>query len=181
MVLASKQDLAGFNKFLKTFLLSQNFPGCPKTAEKILYESQYDHRFPAKNIFLNEKDVKGENYWLYPNLKKGPEAFFILDLGCTKLVSGFLIRNTHNAYHHDRGTQLFNIFGGLGEGDMEEGEVEWELVVDGRLEDPRYQFHSNPIPVTVVTLDKPKKIRWVRFVVQSFYGSGGGLQYFGYF
>ena len=101
----------------------------------------------------------------------------ILDLGCTKLVRGFLIRNTHNAFHHDRGTQRFNIFGAAEELD-EEDEVDWEVLVDDQLEEPRYQ---NPIPVKVFTLDQPKKIRLVRFVVLSYYGSGGGLQYFGYF
>ena len=101
----------------------------------------------------------------------------ILDLGCTKLGRRFLIRNTHNAFHHDRGTQRFNIFGAAEELD-EEDEVDWEVLVDDQLEEPRYQ---NPIPVKVFTLDQPKKIRLVRFVVLSYYGSGGGLQYFGYF
>ena len=125
-------------------LQSYNSSVCGKSDEKILFESQYDHRFPAKNVFLNENDVKGKNYWLSPNMKKGQEAFFILDLGCNKLVRGFLIRNTHNAFHHDRGTQRFNIFGAAEELDDDEDEVRWELLVDDQVEEPRYQ---NPIPV----------------------------------
>merc|ERR1719153_976082 len=163
---------------LLVFIFLQN-KDCSKTKEKILFESQYDQRFPAKNIFGNEKDVKGVNYWLSPHEKEGTEAFFILDLGCTKIVRGFRIKNTHNAFHHDRGTERFLIFGAGGGGEEDDQEeVEWVQLVNDGLEDPRHKLH---IPVKVFHLEEPKNVRFIRFIVVSYFGSGGGLQYFGYF
>ena len=168
-----------FQLFFQVLFVFLSLAGCSTTKEKILFESQYDQRFPAKNIFRDEKDVKGKNYWLSPHGKEGSEAFFILDLGCEKIVRGFRIKNTHNAFHHDRGTQRFLIFGaGGGEEDGDQEEVEWVQLVNEGLEDPR---HEHNIPVKVFHLDKPRSVRFIRFIVVSYFGSGGGLQYFGYF
>merc|ERR1719244_751503 len=65
-------------------------------------------KFPAPNVFVEENGAG--NQWLPNRGKTGLEAFFIIDLGCVKNISGLILKNTHDYKHNNRGTQNFTIY-----------------------------------------------------------------------
>ena len=96
-------------------------------------------------------------------------AYFIVDLGCEKTINGFYLRNTHNAERYNRGTGEFTIFSQIIPGDQ------WKELVNGELE----EISRTSLELTnFIAIENSSTVRFVKFQVDSFYGSGGGLQYF---
>jgi len=110
------------------------------------------------------------NYWLAPNDMQGE---FVLKFDQTRTVDTITIVNTHNPGHNDRGTNEFKVY----LADSEDGP--WTEVLHDYLEDPR---NTNPaeasVPPRVFYLPNPTCGQYVRFQIISWYGEGGGLQYF---
>ena len=139
---------------------------------------------PDKNTFSVDKLLTygpemtdGENYWLAPKeekregkKKKSPE--FVLDLGRKKLVNTVELVNTPNGNEENRSMKEFKVFLSKTDGD-------WgDAVVHGTLGDSRRSRQKpNPRPVKRFPFTKTEA-RFVRFQQNSFYGDGGGLQYF---
>ena len=51
-------------------------------------------------------NVNQTTYWLP---KTNSSAHITIDLGCAQVVDNINLKNTHNAYHNDRGTKGFTI------------------------------------------------------------------------
>ena len=123
--------------------------------------------FSVKKLLTKSpKEIFSKNYWLGPNTKAG---VFILDLGCAKTVNMVELVNTHNGHVRDRGTKEFMVFTSVNKGGP------WTLVVHKELPDSRHQ--SDPLPVLSFRFSD-RTARFVKFNLISWYGYGGGLQYF---
>ena len=111
--------------------------------------------FGGRNV-LQEDD----NYWVAAANKTGEEAELALDLGLYNYVTGFRLKNAKKG----SGTENFTIFS------------EGVKLVSGKLEDVK---NDDGESFTVFfPLDHPKMIKFLEFQIDSFYGTGGGLQYF---
>ena len=114
------------------------------------------------------REIFAKNYWLAPDRQDSAE--FVLDLGCEKTVNLVELVNTHNgATYRDRSMKEFKVF----LSDSSTGP--WEEVVHQTLEDSRQQ--ADPLPVQTFSF-APRTAKFVKFNQLSYYGLGGGLQYF---
>ena len=120
------------------------------------------------NLLTNAPlEIFAENYWLAPDRQDSAE--FVLDLGCEKTVNLVELVNTHNGHHRKRSMKEFKVF----LSDSSEGP--WEEVVHQTLEDSRQQ--ADPLPVQTFSFSEGAA-KFVKFNQISYYGNGGGLQYF---
>jgi len=168
----------------RTHLLA-GWTGCKKQigcqvvlSGKFYREKELGDMFTVNNTLSNEADFwqdfpnypRVTNYWITDNGKTGEDAQLFLDLGCLKKVSGFLLKNTHNAGYNDRGTRDFSIFS------RKTIEDPWTMVTSGELADAR---NVSLVPTETFTLpDAIIPARYIMFQIDSYYGLGGGLQYF---
>ena len=114
-------------------------------------------------------EIQYKNYWLAP---KQSSAEFVLDLGCEKISNMVELVNTHNGNHRNRATKEFKV----SISNYQAGP--WNEVVYETLEDSRNQ--TDPLPVQTFPFSLPFEVtaRFVKFNLISWYGEGGGLQYF---
>ena len=125
--------------------------------------------FPVTNLLTNAPlEIFGENFWLAPNLQDSAE--FVLDLGCEKTVNMVELVNTHDGYWRDRSMKEFKVFLS-----SESPDGPWEEVVHQTLEDGRQQ--ADPLPLQIFPFTE-RTAKFVKFNQISYFGSGGGLQYF---
>ena len=159
-------------------MISSTSHGCPGGPEANP-DNSVCQRFKAANIFTLETDWEGgcvsclANYWLAEHGKVGEDQGFIMDLGCTKVVSGVKLRNTHNAQYRERSTKKFRLLGSLNSNGP------WQELLNENLEDSRQQ---NPPPVQKLVFCSPVLIQFIKFELLEFWapgagGNGGGLQY----
>ena len=133
--------------------------------------------FQAYNVVTNEEDFwldfsrspSSTNYWLVDNKAKGTDAQPFMTFSCTKTIRGFQLRNTHNAQYKDRGTAKFSI------SIWDSNTNKWTEVLTGTLPDARSTAIA---PVLTYALDDAVTTDKVIFQIDSYYGLGGGLQYF---
>ena len=119
-------------------------------------------------LLTNSVEIFTKNYWLAPDRQDNAE--FVLDLGCEKTVNLVELVNTHNgATYRDRSMKEFKVF----LSDSSEGP--WEEVVHQTLVDSRQQ--ADPLPVQIFPFSQ-RAARFIKFNQISYYGNGGGLQYF---
>ena len=114
-------------------------------------------------------EIQNENYWLAPQQST---AEFVLDLGCNKIVNMVELVNTHNGEHRDRSSKEFQV------SISHYSAGPWSTVMYEILEDSRDQ--ADPLPVLTFPLSTHTEVtaRFVKFNLISWYGYGGGLQYF---
>ena len=145
------------------------FPGCSESFSiSVVKEDNYDSRFSATQLLTNAPlEIFAKNYWLAPNKQDSAEV--VLDLGCKKTVNLVELVNTHNGKLRDRSMKEFKVF----LSDSLEGP--WEEVVHQTLEDSRQQ--ADPLPVQTFPFTQ-RTAKFVKFNQISYYGNGGGLQYF---
>ena len=151
------------------------FPGCSVSVSVVRgdHGTWTDDGHPkdtwavAKLLTNSPREIFAKNYWLAPDRKHSAE--FVLDLGCKKTVNLVELVNTHNGNGRDRSMKEFKVF----LSDSSQGP--WEEVVHKTLKDSRQQ--SDPLPVQTFPFSE-KTARFVKFKQISYYGYGGGLQYF---
>jgi len=136
----------------------------------------YETTYVPYHVVTNEEDFRvyllGEhhsNYWLTDNGATGDAAQLFMVFQCPRTIKGFLLKNTHAAYDNDRGTQDFTI----SISDSIDGP--WTDILTGTLPDAR---NVSPVPVLNFDLENEVETQYLRFQVDTFYGLGGGLQYF---
>ena len=121
-----------------------------------------EENYPAENIFYDETQTE-ENIWLAGSGLKGSDAYVMMDLLQWKNVTGFKIRNMKKIASGEGGTNKFSIFNGK------------EKIVKGDLAAVDENGKAENIEFT---LDKPVVLRYLKFQIDSFHGTGGGLKYF---
>lgn len=127
--------------------------------------------FSATKLLTNGRvELHQENYWLAPQQSA---AEFVLDLGCNKIVNMVELVNTHNGNHRDRSSKEFKV------SISHYPAGPWSSVVYESLEDSRDQEDPLPVLTFPFSTDTEVTARFVKFNLISWYGEGGGLQYFG--
>ena len=112
-------------------------------------------------------EKREDNYWLAPD--SGGEKQFILDLHKQRLINTILLVNIHNADSNDRSTKEFKVL----LSNFPSGP--WREVLHETLEDSSQM--TDPLPLLEFPIT-PTVGRYVKFSLLSFYGLGGGLNYF---
>ena len=151
------------------------FPGCSDSVSVSVVRGDHatwrgypkDTWAVAKLLTNAPREIFAENYWLAPH--KQDSAEFVLDLGCEKTVNLVELVNTHSGQYRDRGMKEFKVFL------SNSSEGPWEEVVHQTLEDSRQQ--EDPLPVQTFSFSE-RTVKFVKFNQISYYGKGGGLQYF---
>jgi len=137
----------------------------------------YPTGFIPYHVVTNEEEilenVLGEfhsNYWATDNGATGDAAQLFMVFQCSRTIKGFLLKNTHNAYDNDRGTQDFTI------SISESIDGPWTDILTGTLPDAR---DVSSVPVLNFDLENEVVTQYLRFQVDTYWGAyGGGLQYF---
>ena len=131
-------------------------------------EDHLNSEYSATKLLTNAPlEIKHDTFWLAPDRQDSAE--FVLDLGCQETVNLVELVNTHNGGSRDRSMKEFKVF----LSDSSEGP--WEEVVHQTLEDSREQ--TDPLPVQKFSFPE-RAAQFVKFNQISYYGLGGGLQYF---
>ena len=133
---------------------------------KVFYGEVLDKKFPVENVFNKSNMETMNNFWLGPEKKP---ANFILDLGCDKRVNKVELVNTHNSHKKNRATKEFKVLVSRNE------KGPWIEVLHKTLEDSRHQ--NDPLPLKKFSFNG-RTARYIKFEMITFYGNGGGLQYF---
>ena len=144
---------------------STSYLGC--NSPSIVDEKIYSSQFTADKVFEDSEDIWGVNYWLTGNGKVRDEAYFVMDRGCPTEISSLTVRNTHNDNYNDRGMKQMSVFTSTS------ASGPWNNIHTATLPDPR---NAKP---SLITYQVSGQGRFVKVQVDSFYGLGGGLQFFG--
>ena len=131
-------------------------------------------RHPASSVFIlgeqdgpldNSTPSGKKNYWLAPDQTTG-QGFTVRVDYCSRLIAGLQIKNARNPY---RATDEFKVSASLDETGP------WETVVDFGLPDTT---EGQAAPLFNFTFEEPMKLKYLKFELISYWGVGGGLQYF---
>jgi len=141
-----------------------------------VYAGNTDERWKVENLLtwsipevFPQPGMNG-NYWLAPS---GMQGEFVLRFDQSRTVDTITIVNARNAHINDRGTNEFKVY----LADSENGP--WTEVLHDFLDDPRNTNGTvASVPPRVFNLPNPICGQYVRFQIISWYGYGGGLQYF---
>merc|ERR1711942_15315 len=132
--------------------------------------------FIPYHVVTNEEDFweylleeNQSNYWLTDNGATGDAANLFMAFQCPRTIKGFLLKNTNNNRLNDRGTQDFTI----SISDSINGP--WTDILTGTLPNA---WDVSPVPVLNFPLENEVETKYLRFQVDTYYGLGGGLQYF---
>ena len=132
--------------------------------------------FIPDHVVTNEEDFshyyqgkESTNYWRADDRKTGEDTHIFMAFQCPRTIKGILLKNTHNYINNDRGTQQFTI----SISDKLDGQ--WTDILTATLPDAR---NVSPVPVLNFDLEKEVETQYLRFQVDTYYGTGGGLQYF---
>jgi len=132
-----------------------------------IWEDIPEESFSLEKLLTKSNlEIFGENYWLAED-RSGAE--FVLDLGCEMRVNMVELVNTKSGHHGNRGTKQFSV------SLSQSSKAPWEEVLQATLADPR--DHADPLPLQTFRFPE-MSARFVQFNLLSWYGWGGGLQYF---
>ena len=125
-----------------------------------------DEKYPVQGIL-----DKGGNFWLASTNHIGHS--FTIKMTDEKLaITGISLKNARfKSKYSKRATKTFQIFGSL----QENGP--WTPLLKGDLKDPFPAGAAAPT-VEVFNLKKAAEVKFLRFDIDSFWGVGGGLDYF---
>ena len=135
-------------------------------AEVVWSKNQDSKKYPVRGVF-----DEGGKFWLAPSGHTGHS--FTIKISNEKLtINRVLIKNHRfKSATSQRATRAFQVYGSL----QENGQ--WTQLLKGEFKDP---FPSGaPAPtVEVFNLKKAAEVKFLRFDIDSFWGVGGGLDYF---
>ena len=171
----SNYDPTGSAVFACTDTSTTPTPRCSSGGPAVVSGTVHEPWFPTRGaeMFAVEHvltreliEIRGENYWRAGRRSRGE---FILDLCRDIAVDMIKLVNTHNAGGQHRATKDFRVYL------SNDQNGPWTRVLSGRLEDSRHK--PDPLPVMKYQIS-PTVARYVKFELYSWYGQGGGLQYF---
>ena len=109
------------------------------------------------------------NFWLAEPGKTRGEGFTIIVDRCARPVQGFQIKNKGKGTDTGFATKGFLVSGSF------EKHGPWKTLIQDELIDTT---GGRSADLLNFTMDKPVKIKFLKFELVSFWGEGGGLQYF---
>ena len=141
---------------------------------EVVDATQYSSSFPASNVLvLGERDdllsLQKSNFWLAQLNKTEGQGFTIKLDKCARMIAGCQIKNKGAGSRTGWATKSFRVSGSLNE------KGPWQTLVEGELVDTS---GSKRAALLNFTFEKPVEIQFMKFDLISFWGKGGGLQYF---
>ena len=140
---------------------------------EVVQSTAYSSGYPASNVLiLGEKDAylgNGKyNIWLAG--KKTKEGFTLKVDTCTRMIVGCQIKNLGKGYPSGMAlaTKDFQVSGSMNENGP------WETLLEDQLVDTSKKAAS----LLNFAFDQLVEIQFIKFDIQSYWGKGGGLQYF---
>ena len=136
----------------------------------VTYDTSHHEKYNASKLLTwsEVEDADTGNYWLDKD-QGGEREFYLKFDGEARPLDMVVLVNTHNAHHRERAMKEFQVFLSLAHGEP------YVEVVHQILEDSRLQ--TDPLPIQTFSFPE-RKAKWVHFRTISYYGLGGGLQYF---
>ena len=138
----------------------------------MVQSADYSRKYPASSVLtLGERDRMMDsgfkNYWLAKNTGQG----FIMRVDtCARLIAGFQIKNIGKGLSgRNRVTKEYKVSGSLSENGP------WKTLLEDQLNDTT---GNKAASLLNFTFEKPVEIQFLKFDLVSFWGAGGGLQYF---
>ena len=149
-------------------------PGCsgPLKSEVVASTSYRENDFPASNVLFlgdNPDPTQKSNFWLAELKKTTGQGFTIKLDRCARMIAGCQIKNKGAGSRTGWATKSFRVSGSLNERDP------WQTLVKGELVDTT---GGRRAALLNFTFEKPVEIQFMKFDLISFWGDGGGLQYF---
>ena len=135
--------------------------------------TQYSWKYPASSVLiLGERDRKldngRKNYWLAEH--KIFQGFVVKVDTCKRLIAGIQIKNMGKGWSaRDSATKEFHVSGSPSE------DGPWKTLLEDQLIDTT---GNKAASLLNFTFEKPVEIQFLKFDLVSYWGAGGGLQYF---
>ena len=160
---------------------------------EVLWGTSFSERHLAKNVLSDEKEVSTQqeaNFWLAEKEKTDGQGFVMKVANSKRKIVGVKIRNTFNAGKSLWAAKGFQIEGSL----LKEPDTlsqrtnptwtpeilkeagSWTVLLRGTLK-TKSQSQSKPSLETFF-FGATTELRYLWFNLSSYYGQGGGLQYF---
>ena len=139
----------------------------------MVQSTAYSSGFPASSVLIlaeedGNLDNGNANYWLGKRGRTWGQGFTLrVDL-CARMIAGVQIKNTKYPRTHNKGTKGFRLSASLDEFGR------WETLGDYTLPNPG----GNTPTLLNFTFGEPVELQFLKFDLISFWGDGGGLQYF---
>ena len=163
---------------------------------EVLWGTSFSERHLAKNVLSDEKEVSTQqeaNFWLAEKEKTDGQGFVMKVANSKRKIVGVKIRNTFNAGKGLWAAKGFQIEGSLlkepdtlshrarGTNPTWTPEIlkeagSWTVLLRGTLK-TKSQDQSKP-PLEPFFFGATTELRYLWFNLSSYYGQGGGLQYF---
>ena len=161
---------------------------------EVLWGTRFSERHLAKNVLSDEKEVSTQqeaNFWLAEKEKTDGQGFVMKVSNSKRKIVGVKIRNTFNAGKGLWAAKGFQIEGSLlkepdtlsqrTHGTTWTPEIlkeagSWRVLITGALK-TKSQGQSKP-PLETFFFRAATELRYLWFNLLSYYGQGGGLQYF---
>ena len=138
----------------------------------MVFGTEFDDRFQAKNVLVDSEedimDAQGNyNYWLAESRKKDGQGFTIKEDNCPRTIAGCYIRNTGRGAP-GTSTKDFTVSGSLNK------DGPWVILAEDHLA----YAESKPATLRELKFDEAVEVQFLKFDLVSYWGNGGGLQYF---
>ena len=135
--------------------------------------SYSDSNYPASSVLiLGEEDELMDNvkynYWLAEEGKTTGQGFTVKVDYCARWVAGCQIKNKGKGANPNWATKAFKIYGAKNESGP------WKTLLEEELIDTTWDKAS----LINFTFDEAVEVLYLRFDLVSYWGNGGGLQYF---
>ena len=139
----------------------------------MVFSTEFDDRFHAKNVLVDSEedswDAQGNyNYWLAGEYEKDGQGFTMKVDNCPRKIAGCYIRNTGRGAAGSS-TKDFTVSGSLNK------DGPWVILAEDRL---AYYTGSKPATLRELKFDDAVEVQFLKFDLVSYWGRGGGLQYF---
>ena len=141
---------------------------------EVVQSTAFSSNFPASSVLiLGETDAhltNGKlNYWLAEQEKTTGQGFTVKVDSCERTIVGFQIKNKGKGSVKGWATKAFKVSGSKKENGP------WQTLVEAELVDTR---GGKAASLLNFTFEEPVELQYLRFDLVSYWGNGGGLQYF---
>ena len=134
---------------------------------EVISGTSHSKPWPPSNVLVYDQSQKASgNFWFAETGKTTGQGFILKVDNCTRVLIGIQIMNLK---HSDWATRKFRVSGsGNSEGP-------WAVILEEEL---IHTLSSRTESLRNITFSERVEVQYLKFDLVSFWGKGGGLQYF---
>ena len=141
---------------------------------EVVQSTAYSSNYPASSVLiLGEEDAlmdnRKRNYWVAEGGKTTGQGFTLKVDSCPRWIAGVQIKNKGKGGYTTWATREFKISG------AKNVNGPWQTLVEDKLSNTT---GGNAASLLNFTFEQPVEVQYLRFDLISYWGKGGGLQYF---